>query len=279
MLRPLGLGRNGEHLRDAIEELIQEDTSPDTIAPDERQLLRNILMLHQVTVSDAMVPRADIIAVEASTKLSDLVRLLAKGNHSRVPVYRGTLDEIIGFVHIKDVLPFWGSRRVFKLDKVVREVIFAAPSMPILDLLTEMRDTRIHLALVIDEYGGVDGLVTIEDLVEEIVGEIEDEHDIRTTPQIVEQRRGVAKADARVEIGDFEAAYGPILTEEERQDVDTLGGLIFHLANRVPARGEVVEHSSGITFEVLEADARRIRQLRVRNLPPRIAPEDTVSAK
>jgi CBS domain containing-hemolysin-like protein len=278
VLRPLGLARNSEQLRDAIEELIQEDGSTEAIAPDERELLRNILMLHEVTVRDVMVPRADIVAVDAATTLPNLVKLLNKGNHSRVPVYRGSLDEIIGFVHIKDLLPFWGSRRVFKLEKVVREVIFAAPSMPILDLLTEMRDTRIHLALVIDEYGGVDGLVTIEDLVEEIVGEIEDEHDIQVTPQIVGERAGVAKADARVEIETFEKMYGPILTDEERGDVDTLGGLVFYMANRIPARGEVIQHSSGVAFEVLDADARRIRLLRLRNLPDRIA-EETPAVK
>ncbi len=137
-----------------------------------------------------------------------------------------------------------------------------------LDLLAEMRDTRLHMALVVDEFGGIDGLVTIEDLVEEIVGEIEDEHDETVTPSIVDQRPGVAIADARVTIEDFEARYGPILTDDEREDIDTLGGLVFYLAGRVPARGELLRHSSGIEFEVLDADPRRVHRVRLRKLPP-----------
>ncbi len=269
LLRNLRRPRNGEHLRDTIGELIEEvDSEQEAIAPDERQLIRNILTLHDLTVDDVMVPRADIVSVEVDTPMAGLIDLLSRETHSRLPVYRNTLDDIVGMVHIKDVLPYWNKGKSFKIEKIVRNVLFAAPSMGVLDLLAEMRDTRLHLALVVDEFGGIDGLVTIEDLVEEIVGEIEDEHDDAEMPSIVEQRPGVATADARVTIADFEARFGPILTEEEREDVDTLGGLAFYLANRVPARGELLLHSSGIEIEVLEADPRRVHRLRLRKLPP-----------
>ncbi len=268
VLRSLRGRRNGDDLRDTIEELIDEHPgSENSIADDERQLLLNILDLHDLTVHDVMVPRVDIVAADVTTGLSALVNAMNEAAHSRLPVYRDNLDDTLGMVHIKDVLPYWGSRRVFRLDKVVREVLFAAPSMPVLDLLAQMRDTRIHLALVADEYGGVDGLVTIEDLVEEIVGEIEDEHDEQTLPDLIEERAGVAIADARVTVEIFEDRYGAILTDEEREDIETLGGLVFDLAHRVPARGELIRHSSGVEFQVLDADPRRIRKLRLRNLP------------
>jgi CBS domain containing-hemolysin-like protein len=272
LFKSLRRGRNGDHLRDTIEELIEEtDSQSETMAPDERQLIRNILSLHQMTVHDVMVPRADIIALEITTPLGGLIKLLNEETHSRIPVYRGSLDDTIGMVHIKDLLPFWSARRGFNLEKIVRGVIFVAPSMSVLDLLAEMRAKRQHLALVVDEFGGVDGLVTIEDLVEEIVGEIEDEHDDLETPQIEESRPGIAMADARAGIEDLENLYGPIVTDDEREDVDTLGGLVFHLANRVPARGELISHSSGIELEVIEADPRRVHRLRLRNLPTRKA--------
>ncbi len=272
-VRKLGRPKNGEQLRDTIEELIEIGArgSDTPINPDEGQLIRNILHLNELTAEDVMVPRGDIIATEAGTSLQGLIKLLAKETHSRLPVYRRTLDEVIGMVHIKDVLPYWNSRRDFRLDRIKREVLFAAPSMKVLDLLTEMRSTHIHLALVVDEYGGIDGLVTIEDLVEEIVGEIEDEHDDPDDIEFAEIRAGVAVADARLRIEEFEGVYGKILSEEEREYVDTLGGLVFFLASRVPSRGELIRHSSGIEFEVLEADPRRIHRLRLRNLPPRLA--------
>jgi CBS domain containing-hemolysin-like protein len=188
--------------------------------------------------------------------------------HSRIPVYRGTLDDIAGMVHIKDVLACWTREQKVTLNEIVRSVLFVAPSMPILELLLQMRVSRVHLALVVDEFGGIDGMVTIEDLVEEIVGEIEDEHDDDDTPRIMQHGDGTLVADARVPIKDFEDRVGEILTEQEREeDIDTLGGLVFFLAGRVPVRGEVVRHGSGVEFEVLDADPRRIRRLRVCQLP------------
>jgi CBS domain containing-hemolysin-like protein len=266
LARRLRRNRRAEELRETIEAIIESsDSEREEIAPDEKWLLRNILRLHGVTVADVMVPRAEIVAVDASTQLQTLIEFARNQGHSRFPVYRGSPDEIVGMIHVKDLLPFWSQRRNFKIEKVLRKALFTAPTMRVLDLLKEMRSTRIHLALVVDEYGGVDGLVTIEDLVEEIVGEIEDEHDSGVPPTLVEEGEGVALADARIAIGELEARCGRFVSDEERAEVDTLGGLVFYLASRVPARGEIIRHPSGVEFEIVEADPRRVRQLRIRN--------------
>ncbi len=264
--------RNGGDLRGTLEELIeQEETGELPASSDELTLLRNILDLHGLTVYDIMVPRADIVAVDMDISLSELVRIMSEEAHSRIPVYRGSLDDIAGMVHIKDVLACWNNEQKVKLEEIVRSVLFVAPSMPVLELLLQMRVSRVHLALVVDEFGGIDGMVTIEDLVEEIVGEIEDEHDDDDTPRITQRGDGTLVADARVPIKDFEDRLGEILTDDEREeDIDTLGGLVFFLAGRVPVRGEVVRHGSGFEFEVLDADPRRIRRLRVCQPPPAI---------
>jgi len=262
--------RNGNDLRDTIEELIdeQEETGEVPAARDELTLLRNILNLHGLTVHDVMVPRADIVSVDIDVSLPDLVRLMSEQAHSRIPVYRGTLDDIEGMVHIKDVLACSNLEQPLQPKDIVRRVLFVAPSMPILELLLQMRVTRVHMALVVDEFGGIDGLVTIEDLVEEIVGEIEDEHDEDGTPLIAERSDGSFDADSRVPLDEFEERVGQILTEEERsEDIDTLGGLVFFLAGRVPVRGEVIRHDSGIEFEILDADPRRIRRMRISRPP------------
>jgi magnesium and cobalt transporter len=216
-----------------------------------------------------MVPRADIVAVDVRTELDELVRTLSEAGHSRVPVYRDTLDDVLGLVHIKDLVPYVGGKGDFDLGSTLRKALFVAPSMPVLDLLLEMRQSRVHMALVVDEFGGIDGLITIEDLVEEIVGEIEDEYDVHEGPKLVLNRDGSLIADSRATVEEFEELVGPVLSEEEREnDIDTLGGLVFSLAGRVPTRGELVLHPpSGISFEVMEADPRRIRRLRIRNLP------------
>ncbi len=273
LLRSLRRDRKSDELRDTLEELIEAaDFKGEELAPDERRLLRNILRLHSITAADVMVPRADIVAVEIATSLARLIELVKQQGHSRYPVYRGTLDEIVGMVHIKDLIAHWSQRRGFAIEKVLRKVLFAAPSMRVLDLLKEMRITRLHLALVVDEYGGVDGLVTIEDLVEEVVGEIEDEHDAEAPPTLIEEAPGIALADARVKLDEFEKRFGVFVDDEERAEVDTLGGLVFYLANRVPSRGELIRHPSGIEFEVVDADPRRVRLLRVRHLPTESPP-------
>jgi magnesium and cobalt transporter len=276
-LRSLRRGRNGDTLRETIEEIIEE-TEAEVDAPiseDESALLRNILQLRNLTAYDVMVPRADIAAVPVDVELAELVRVMSAKSHSRLPVYRETLDDVIGMVHIKDVLTCLTGDRPFDLKSILREVLFVAPSMRALDLLLQMRLARIHMALVIDEFGGIDGLTTIEDVVEEIVGEIQDEHDVEQGPKMLARPDGSLIADARTTIEEFERRVGPVLSEEEReQDIDTLGGLVFTLTGHVPTRGETVTHPSGIVFEVIEADPRRIKRLRIRNLPQRSASED-----
>ncbi|MGE0746963.1 MAG: hemolysin family protein [Rhodospirillales bacterium] len=267
--RMLGMRSGREALRDTLEELIeQQDGEAEADVVDERTLLRNILNLRDLTVYDIMVPRADIVAVDIETELPELIKLMGGQAHSRMPVYRETLDDVVGMVHIKDVLAALAADKPAKLAGILRRVLFVAPSMPVLELLLQMRVSRTHMALVVDEFGGIDGLITIEDLVETIVGEIEDEHDEEAAPDMVERPDGTLELDARVSIEDFEKRVGPILSGEEREeDIDTMGGLVFFLADRVPARGEVIKHGSGIEFEVLDADPRRIKRLRARDLP------------
>jgi CBS domain containing-hemolysin-like protein len=276
-LRNLRRGRNGDTLRETIEELIEETETEDNapITEDESTLLRNILQLRNLTAYDVMVPRADIAAVPVDIELAELVQTMSTKGHSRLPVYRETLDDVVGMVHIKDVLTCLTGDQPFDLKSILREVLFVAPSMRALDLLLQMRLARIHMALVIDEFGGIDGLTTIEDVVEEIVGEIQDEHDVEQGPKMLARPDGSLIADARTTIEEFERRVGPVLSEEEReQDIDTLGGLVFTLTGHVPTRGESVTHPSGIVFEVIEADPRRVRRLRVRNLPQRSASGD-----
>ena len=268
-VRKIFKARSDIDLHDTLEELIEQEEIGELPAPkNEIALLRNILNLHGLTLYDIMVPRADIIAVHSEISLSELVRIMSEKAHSRMPVYEETLDNIIGMVHIKDVLACWNSEEKVNLRKIVHSVLFVAPSMPILELLLQMRVSRRHLALVIDEFGGVDGMVTIEDLVEEIVGEIEDEHDEDEKPLLVNTLDGKIEADARVTIKEFEDSVGKILnTEEREEDIDTLGGFVTFLAGRVPVSGEVVRHQSGIEFEIVEADPRRIRRMRIFSPP------------
>ena len=259
-----------ESLEETIEEIIEEgETPPVEIGAQERVLIRNIFKLRELTAYDVMVPRADIVAVPHDVSLPALVDTIRREAHSRYPVYRGTTDEIAGMIHIKDVLAYWGSDKPFAIDDVLRKILFVAPSMRVLDLLLEMRKTRLHLALVVDEFGGIDGLVSIEDLVESIVGEIEDEHDTEDSPRAVALPDGAWMIDARLPLEELETALGPLLTEEERDaDIDTVGGLVVALAGRVPARGEVLSHPGGAEFEVIDADPRRIKRLRARRRTP-----------
>ena len=259
--------RNGQHesVRVALEEIIEESAEPAApIGDDERLLLSNILNLRGRTVADVMVPRADIVAVDAETPLTEIVALIGEQGHSRLPVYRGSLDDVIGMAHIKDLFLWEGLNQDFNLAEHLRRILFVAPSMQVLELLLEMRAKRSHMALVVDEYGGVDGLVTIEDLVEEIIGEIEDEHDRTADPVLRENPDGSFTADARVTIAALEEQLGQFVTDEERMSIDTLGGLVFALAGRVPIRSELVSHPSGLEFEVLQADPRRVHRVRVR---------------
>ncbi|MBC8268634.1 MAG: HlyC/CorC family transporter [Rhodospirillaceae bacterium] len=251
--------------RDVLEELIEEREEAEVpIDAEERLLMANILELKGRTIHDVMVPRADIVAIECETGLSDLIDLLTREGHSRLPVFNENLDDSIGMIHIKDVLAWRGKDKDFALRQIVRKVLFVPPSMQVLELLLQMRATRCHMSLVVDEFGGIDGLVTIEDLVEEIVGEIEDEHDRTDEPVMVDGPNATIVADARVTIEMLEQRLGGIVSDEEREDIDTLGGLVFFLAGRVPVRGELISHSSGLEFEILDADPRRIKTVRLR---------------
>ena len=282
-----GIGGGDHTLRDSLEEMIEEhDDTRRSLTEEERHMLINILSFGELRVDDVMVPRADVVAVEEGAALEELFHLYSQSSHSRMPIYRETLDDPIGMVHIKDVMAYLAapyadaakedgktadtdhgailSRNNFSLRDIRRNVLFVPPSMPALDLLLKMQATHIHMALVIDEYGGTDGLVSIEDLVEEIVGEIEDEHDIETGPTLTKRPDGTIDADARCEVEELEDMLGLKLTEEEEEtDVDTLGGLVFSLVGRVPLRGELISHPAGIEFEVKDADPRRIKKLRI----------------
>jgi magnesium and cobalt transporter len=267
--------RRSRDPREAIDAMIaapSEDDEESPITPQERVLIGNVLKVHDRNASDVMVPRVDIIAFDVERPFDELVKLLVEHGHSRVPVYRETLDDVIGFVHVKDVLAPVAERRSVKLAPLLRKVLVVAPSLPVFDLLVQMRQTRTHIAMVIDEFGGIDGLVTIEDLIEEIVGDIEDEHDVDETPILIERPDGSVIADARIPIETLEERRGTTLRHNgDHEEVDTLGGLVFTLAGRVPRRGEVIPHPGGIEFEVLDADPRRIKRLRVRGLPAAIA--------
>jgi magnesium and cobalt transporter len=279
--------KEAESIRDQVEELIERQEAPNEASKgdgpasgldaEERALLGNVLRLRGITAYDVMVPRADIMAIPESHSLTEAIALIQTEGHSRYPVYRDGLDDIVGMVHIKDVFAAIGKdEKAFALADILRRPLFVVPSIPVLDLLLQMRQARVHMALVVDEYGGIDGLITIEDLVETIVGDISDEHDEVQAQQITERPDGALDLDARTPIAAFEDKLGTVLTDEERAaDIDTVGGLVFTLAGRVPAKGELVSHPSGLEFRILEADPRRIRRLRVRrpSANPRVAAE------
>jgi magnesium and cobalt transporter len=268
----LGRRQPEPSLRESIAELVQEAADEQVVAGEqpeldrqERALIANVLRLRETTADDVMVPRADIVAMRIDVTLEQALAQIRTEGHSRLPVFREQLDEIAGMVHIKDVYAYVGRPEAFRLEAILRRPLMVAPQMPVLDLLLQMRQQRMHLALVIDEYGGVDGLVTIEDLVETIVGDISDEHDEVQAAMVVERADGTLDVNARLPVEEFESRMGPVLSEDERDaDIETVGGLVFTLAGRVPAKGEVISHPSGIEFRVLDADPRRIRRLRVR---------------
>ncbi|HXC28430.1 MAG TPA: hemolysin family protein [Stellaceae bacterium] len=267
----LRLFRRAPETRDAIDELIAAPSDEDEESPitaQERVLIGNVLKVHDRSAADIMVPRVDIVAFDIEQPFSELIKLLIENGHSRVPVYRESLDDVVGFVHVKDVLAPVADRRTAKLASMIRKVLVVAPSLPVFDLLVQMRQSRTHIAMVVDEFGGIDGLVTIEDVIEEIVGDIEDEHDVDETPALIERPDGSFIADARLPIDTFEEQHGtPLRRNGDHEEVDTLGGLVFALAGRVPRRGEVIPHPGGLEFEVLDADPRRIKRLRVRGAP------------
>ncbi len=278
-LRTLVFGESNEPtLRDQIEEAIAEHEEepgadePGDLTPVERQMVRNLLHFGERRVDDVAVPRSDIIAVPDTIGFTDLVNKLAEAGHSRLPVYRDTLDQITGMIHVKDVLARLATGDTpASIEPLVRQPLYVPQSMGVLDLLAQMREHRVHLAIVIDEYSGTEGLVTIEDLVEEIVGDIEDEHDDAPEALLVPLDGGLWDADARAELDDVAAEIDPRLIDAE-DDVDTLGGLAATLAGHVPQPGEILTHPSGWRIEVTAGDARRVTRLRL-HPPPRVEAE------
>jgi len=254
-------------LRAALAEMLEEHDATQPIDPHERTLLVNILKLHEQTAADVMVPRVDIMAIDVETPFEEATKKIVEYGHSRVPIYHETLDDVLGMVHIKDLFPYAVDHRPVTLRDITRKLLFVAPTMPLLDLLLQMRLSRVHMAIVVDEFGGTDGLVTIEDVIEEIVGEIEDEHDDADQPKLVLRPDGTLLAAGRTRLEALERyTKGPLVPEGMEEGVTTVGGLVVALAGRVPARGEIVQHPLGFDFEVLDADPRRIKRLRLRGL-------------
>jgi CBS domain containing-hemolysin-like protein len=274
----------GHSLRKELEETLDEydeeeaeDAAPPAkgdLSAIERQMVRNLLHFSEHTVDDVAVPRADIIAIEEKASFTDLAALFAEAGHSRIPVYRDTLDTIVGMVHIRDAFAILAGKSPVPdtLEPLIRQPLYVPESMGALDLLAEMRAKRTHLAIVLDEYSGTEGLLTFEDLVEEIVGEVEDEHDDAPEAMLVPLEGGMWDADARAELDDVAEEIDEKLGDVE-EDVDTLGGLAFILAGRVPEPGEMLLHEdSGWKLEIVASDGRRVTRLRLH--PPVPAPED-----
>lgn len=242
----------------------------------EKALIDNINDFSELTAEDVMVPRIDIVAIDVQANPDEFLNLIRSTPHSRIPVYQDHLDEIVGFIHIKDVLRRMAQGEPLVLRDLLRAVLIVSPALRAVDLLLQMQQSKKHLALVIDEYGGVDGLVTMSDLMEAIVGEIADEHNTSTEARLFEKADGTILVDARYSIDAFEQKYGEIFAENEREEADTLGGLAMFIAGHLPTRGELLVHSSGVQLEITDADPRRVKRLRIRNLPPK-APDLTAN--
>lgn len=232
----------------------------------ERVMLDNVIGFSSIEVEEAMVPRADIVAVSETITLEDCINVFRKAAHSRLPVYKGTLDEIIGMVHVKDILAYWHAEESFQLKNIIRKVIISTPSTPISILFQEMRSSKVHLSIVVDEHGGTDGLITIEDLLEEITGEIEDEHDTNYNLILSNNVDNSIIVDARIPLNELEAHYNCALIDPSI-DVDTLGGLIFYFQKSIPEVGKEIRQSNGLVFKIIDADMRRIKKIRVSGFP------------
>ena len=295
-LKALITGVHDHSLRESLQGVIEQHGGENGIAdirPQERSMMLNLLEFAELRVDDVMVPRADIIAVEDNATIKSLLAIFIDANHSRVPIYHETLDDPLGMVHIKDLVR-WITKRDKQANKangnghgnalagaslslssknlsttiskseLIRDLLFVPPSMRAGDLLIKMQTSHIHMAVVVDEYGGTDGLASIEDLVEEIVGDIADEHDDADADLIKKEPAGTFSADARAPIDEVEILLNvDLLPDEREEDADTLGGLVFSMLGRVPVRGELIKHSSGIEFEVTGADSRRVKRLKI----------------
>ena len=254
-------------LKESIETVLDsQGKGTDGISRQERLMLSNILKIDQIRSSDIMIPRADIGAVEVNDNFNKVLEVFIKESHSRVPIYEKNLDNIVGMIHIKDLVKYQNSENNKSnfLSSIKREILKIPPSMPALDLLLKMQITRLHMGVVIDEYGCTDGLITIEDVIEEITGEIEDEHDEKTLPMLIKTSSNTLEASARVEINELQKITNiNFIADLENDDIDTLGGLIFSIAGRIPQRGEIIKHHSGTNFEIKDADPMKIKSVKV----------------
>ena len=255
------------NLKQSIETVLDNDLKgTEGISKHERLMLLNILKIDGIRSSDIMIPRADIGAVELNDSFEKVLEVFIKEAHSRVPIYEKNLDNIIGMIHIKDLVNYQNQKKTETnfLQNLKREILEIPPSMPVLDLLLKMQLTRLHMGIVIDEYGCTDGLVTIEDVIEEITGEIEDEHDEKNLPMLIKTSLNTFEASARIEIDELQKVTNvEFLNSYDNDDVDTLGGLIFSITGRVPQRGEIIKHTSGTTFEIKDADPMKIKSVKV----------------
>ncbi len=266
-----------EQIEDAIDEAEDEPIKRGDLSPTERQMLRNLLHFGDLTVGEIAVTRGDIVSVPSTVTFNELIAAFAEAEHSRLPVTGEDLDEVIGMIHIKDVFKAQKDPdRPRTVQALLRTPLFVPESMGVLDLLARMRTDRVHLAIVVDEFGGTEGLVTIEDVVEEIVGEIEDEHDEQTAGMVTMLEEGLWEADARIELEELAKIVDPKLASED-DEVDTLGGLVFLLTGHIPAKGETVHHPSGWRLEAIDSDPRKI--VRVRLHAPEPTPSEPVHEK
>ena len=259
------LNNNNQSLRDSIKDVIDEKSQTESYDVDlskkEKSILSNILSINKFKVGDAMIPRASIIAVQQNYSFEEITNIINKESHSRMPVYRKDLDDILGMVHIKDIIRFSGSQsETFDIKSILREILFVPPTMPVMNLLLKMQATKLHMALVIDEHGGTDGLITIEDVIEEIVGEIEDEHDKEDDFNFKRINTNTFEVKAEMTIDEFNKETNFNISNDE---VDTIGGYIFSKINRVPFTGEVINIENQYQFEIIDADPRKIKKIKI----------------
>jgi CBS domain containing-hemolysin-like protein len=268
-IKSIFFSSNKENIKDVLEDIIEDNgNSVESIDDGTKKIFKNIIQLNDKCIEDVMIPRADIDAVSSSIKINQLITFINKTKHSRIPVYDENLDKVIGMVHIRDLFEKINKiakvKRDIKISKsIVRKILFSSPSMRILDLLLKMRSEQIHMSIVVDEFGGTNGLVTIEDLVEEIVGEIKDEHDFEEIDIIKKISKKTYEVSARVTVDEFEKKLGVFFESVDKEDIDTVGGLVFNLIGKIPSRGQVITHKSGLEFTILDADTRKIKRLLV----------------
>ena len=254
-----------KNIKEDLETVLDNKSkNTDGISKQERIMLMNILKIDEILARDIMIPRAEIIAVEESISFEEVIKIFVDGAHSRIPIYHEQLDNITGMLHIKDLVKYQTENDTKNnfIDNIKKEILHIPPSMPALDLLIKMQLTRLHMGVVIDEYGGVDGLITIEDVIEEITGEIEDEHDAKDISMLIKLSSNTFESNARLPIEELEKIAHIKLSKDD-EEADTIGGLVVSIAGRVPQRGEIIKHESGILFTILDADPRRIKTIKI----------------